>query len=622
MSFGGSRTSGSAGSLASAFPERRTLVSAAGAVLVTLAGTALAFLFLGLDGLTGIDDANITLTYAGNLAEGHGLVYTPGYERVEGFTSLLWVLVAGMGEVLPGPVEAHLLLVSVLLCAGTLLVAQRTLALILEARGDNPGAVRFAGWALVLALLLYPAFFAWNTVTLMDLPAWSFGVVAMVYLLVRESLGGKKRQGRMALVILWLCLARPESLLVVPGMILVGWVTDPRPGRWSAAVVRGAVFLMAALGLLAFRLAYFGYPLPNTYYAKVPRDLWYRMGQGLAYVGDYLFRHPSMIVLWLLGVALVLRWVLGKEGREPWLRGASIPVLATGLVLLSVVLGGGDHFASHRFLQPVVPLVLLAGIAGLSPFWEKAQPRMTAFFRNRPVGRTAALGTFALVLTALWFDFGVRSSLALEFMLAEEGRARARVLVRSLSEGSPSGAVPQQDSLPGTSPDQALLPSVGVVTAGGFGLSYPGRTTDLMGLNWVAMAHAGGDRKGIRNHAAFSPRVFWSNPPDVVVPDLKRVGPGGSACPRTFEPYLGNLVSTPTFRQAFAVGQIRHSPDTVVVAYFARDWLRRSRAPVEVVPWEACVALESTSPAGSQAGSQPGSRLEFQFASQPPPQGD
>ena len=41
----------------------------------------------------GIDDANITQTYAKNIVDGWGYVYYEGGERVEGSTSLLWTTV-------------------------------------------------------------------------------------------------------------------------------------------------------------------------------------------------------------------------------------------------------------------------------------------------------------------------------------------------------------------------------------------------------------------------------------------------------------------------------------------------------------------------------------------------
>ena len=39
------------------------------------------------------DDAFISFRYARNLSEGYGLVFNPGFERVEGYSNFLWVLV-------------------------------------------------------------------------------------------------------------------------------------------------------------------------------------------------------------------------------------------------------------------------------------------------------------------------------------------------------------------------------------------------------------------------------------------------------------------------------------------------------------------------------------------------
>src|ERR1035437_4307958 len=46
------------------------------------------------------DDAMISMRYARNLAEGHGLVWNPG-ERVEGYTNLAWTLFMAGVHLLP-----------------------------------------------------------------------------------------------------------------------------------------------------------------------------------------------------------------------------------------------------------------------------------------------------------------------------------------------------------------------------------------------------------------------------------------------------------------------------------------------------------------------------------------
>lgn len=54
--------------------------------------TLIEFFYLGKP-LNGIDDANIFLNYASHFAHGDGFVYNTHGERVEGFTSMLWVLI-------------------------------------------------------------------------------------------------------------------------------------------------------------------------------------------------------------------------------------------------------------------------------------------------------------------------------------------------------------------------------------------------------------------------------------------------------------------------------------------------------------------------------------------------
>ena len=44
----------------------------------------------------GVDDANIFMVYAKHLSEGHGFVYNSGGEKVEGFSSVLFVLILSL----------------------------------------------------------------------------------------------------------------------------------------------------------------------------------------------------------------------------------------------------------------------------------------------------------------------------------------------------------------------------------------------------------------------------------------------------------------------------------------------------------------------------------------------
>ena len=81
------------------------------------------------------------------------------------------------------------------------------------------------------------------------------------------------------------------------------------------------------------------------------------------------------------------------------------------------------------------------------------------------------------------------SSLRHEFSIAEEGRKDGSILNR-LFQGI------------------GEYPVVGTITAGGVARTYKGKIVDIMGLNDLRVAHFPGERKGMKNHAAFEPDVF------------------------------------------------------------------------------------------------------------------
>src|ERR1700760_4305630 len=55
----------------------------------------LSYLYLGRP-TPGMDDADIFLNYARRFAHGEGFVFNTGGEKVEGFTSMLWVLICSL----------------------------------------------------------------------------------------------------------------------------------------------------------------------------------------------------------------------------------------------------------------------------------------------------------------------------------------------------------------------------------------------------------------------------------------------------------------------------------------------------------------------------------------------
>src|SRR6185436_7405098 len=67
------------------------------------------------------------------------------------------------------------------------------------------------------------------------------------------------------------CLVRPEGILVTAVVLLVELFS--LEGTWSARIRAllpvGLVAAVVVAAHIAFRLSYYGYPFPNTFYAKV-----------------------------------------------------------------------------------------------------------------------------------------------------------------------------------------------------------------------------------------------------------------------------------------------------------------------------------------------------------------
>jgi hypothetical protein len=499
---------------------------------------------------TRTDDAHNTIVNARTHVNGDGLVFTPGYERVEGFTSTGWMLVCSAVFWLFPWREPALLAVSIGLAAvsaGALLALVRTLF-----------AASPLAFALALSwLVATPAFWAWSSVSLMDVALFSAVVHGMTLTLVWTLLG--RFGGRASLGLAACCAAavmtRPEAMALVPGVLVVGVLAM----RARAPQLRDAVrpfrpamigFALTLLALESFRLGYFGYALPNTYYAKVPPSRSFAAAEGLEYLSGFVLDQPLLLLLALplAGALLPLRELFRVHPAVGSREAAVFAVACVGWMgLLLPLFGGGDHMGSYRMYQPFVHLLVVPAI-----------PLALRFLPDRrPVAATLALAGLVAAGFA-WQRFSTGHRMGMEFAVAERGR-RLGAAFNALLD--PTGR-----------------PSIGEVATGGLGYAFRGRVVDLMGLNWTAMGHSSGDRRGFRNHSAFDPEVFWTDPPDVVNA-LSYARPPRSAC-ELVNPFrdrvLKGIWRTERFREHYAPGTLRTS-EGIVGAFFARDWVTKAQ---------------------------------------------
>lgn len=306
-----------------------------------LVGAALLAVFLTgkLDPFT--DDAYIFLRYGRNLVDGHGLVFNPG-ERVEGFTSPLWTLLAAAVLALRLPDEASLQVVGLLCLLGTLV----SLALASREARLSP---RVALWQLVAlastCAALYWARSGLETVAF----AWAALEGTRRCARAADRREGGAVDGGAAFGVA--ALLRPEAVAWFGLAFGATWLFslgDPstRRARLRRALLSALAFLAPVVAWQAFRVAYYGQWLPNTFFAKADAA-----GYVLARGAGYLL--ASWATPWLaLAVPVALR---PRALRRPH---AAIPALICAFHLAYVVAVGGDYFPLGRFLVPLLPLLL------------------------------------------------------------------------------------------------------------------------------------------------------------------------------------------------------------------------------------------------------------------------
>ena len=387
-----------------------------------------------------LDDAYISFRYAGNALTGAGLVFNPG-ERVEGYTNFLWTVlfVPILGAQLDPALTSQ---------AITLLLALATAALAWF------GARQLAGTTaatLALALLVSSTPFVLYTARGSGMETALFTLLilggTLAYLSIDRRAPAESRakilvpHSVLAGALLALAaMTRPEGVLVmaVCGLhLLARWMRSPSGLRLEAKtrrredakiVASSPLQLFAparmalhevgeplawrdlfslAIGFLAlfgpyytWRFAYYGYPLPNTFYAKVG-GTGAQVLRGTAYAVEFAESQAPLIGIAVVGALLAFlttdrrRSIIDEGGKQTTRQGdkqtlmndqfisqspnlpisqpsrspvvgrrSSVLWLLVGVYTLYIVAVGGDHFPLYRFFVPLLPLLALLAAQG------------------------------------------------------------------------------------------------------------------------------------------------------------------------------------------------------------------------------------------------------------------
>ena len=272
------------------------------------------------------DDAFITLRTVRNILDGFGPVWNVG-ERVQAFTHPLWMLVLTGAVALTREYYYTSLLLSIALALVAFYILLRYLAV---------------DWVSALLggviLILSKAHVDYATSGLENPLAHLLLVLFLVVYLTKQP--ALRTFFWLALLAALAALTRLDSMvLYAPMLAYAFWQLR---ADWRRAV---GVLIVAFIPLIAwelFALIYYGFPFPNTMYAKLFAGIptGEMVQQGLLYLLDSLAFDP------LTGTVILVGFLL------PWLRRdlrLTAVAIAIGLNVIYLVRIGGD-FMYGRFL--------------------------------------------------------------------------------------------------------------------------------------------------------------------------------------------------------------------------------------------------------------------------------
>lgn len=322
------------------------------------------------------DDSYVTFRTVDNLLHGHGLRWNVA-ERVQGFTHPLWALSIALVYAFSGEIFYTVIGVSVLLSGAVAFVLASRVAV-------------SAGHAVLalLCLSLSRAFIDYSTSGLEN-PLTHLLLVALSWTFFAGPIDRARLQRLMGISGL-LVLNRFDTLwFALPVLAYGTWTLRAHPASdlsdqadrarlsWRLWLRDALIAFSPLLLWLIFSLIYYGFPFPNTAYAKLSTGIasHERWHQGFLYGISTLSSDPTTMLCLIAGPLLALR--RNTETRERvWLAGAF-------LYCVYVVRIGGDFMEGRFFAAPFLACVI-----------SLARARFDA---GAPVVQLAGVGTLLLI---------------------------------------------------------------------------------------------------------------------------------------------------------------------------------------------------------------------------------
>ena len=306
-------------------------------IMVLLLG---AFLFVRAAWVS--EDAYITFRTIDNFVNGYGLRWNI-VERVQSYTHPLWMFLMTLFFLMTREFYFTTIVISLILSFATVwLVAQKL------------SVTAYSAFPAIFALLSSKAFVDYTSSGL-ETPL-SFFLLALFYLFFFKR---EFKLRTLLLLFLIACLAalnRLDTILFyVPPLAYFVYRTRKDEGlAWSSIWKAALLGFLPLIGWFVFSIVYYGFPFPNTAYAKlnagVPEAM--LLAQGLKYL-VYSIRNDTVtpaVIFFAIGYTL-----FRSKGKFLF---AGIGMAAYVIYVWGI---GGDFMAGRFFALPVLSSAMLLG---------------------------------------------------------------------------------------------------------------------------------------------------------------------------------------------------------------------------------------------------------------------
>ncbi|MDD5426568.1 MAG: hypothetical protein PHN52_08810 [candidate division Zixibacteria bacterium] len=317
------------------------------------------------------DDAFITFRVVDNFINGYGLTWNPG-ERVQVYTHPLWLfLLSGIYFF-----TREIFLTSLFVSMAVTVVAAGIFAF--KIARDYRAAM------LGLGLMLVSKTFIDYSSSGLENPLNHLLIIVFFYFYVKGAID-RRTLFRLTLVTSLAALNRFDTIVLFLPLLVYYFFKIPGKLENFKTIMYG---LSPLILWECFSLFYYGFPFPNTAFAKLSTGLdhWSLLSQGARYLNHFFLRSPVsflaivMAVIFnlryrgnrsfylMLGMVLYLLYVVKIGGCFMTGRFFSAPFILSLLILLQYQLD-----RSHRIRWVMVGILILGGLFWpRSPLWSGA----------------------------------------------------------------------------------------------------------------------------------------------------------------------------------------------------------------------------------------------------------